>query len=78
MATFNTLLKQANRAQLNRVDNAAKMFKTSSSSVASSGVAENESLAMLHVVLVDMQAIEEDVCDSSGSDDEESASAAGA
>jgi hypothetical protein len=53
-------------------------LKTSSSSNASSGVNENESLAMLPVVLLDMQTIDKDFYDDSGSDSEEGASAAGA
>ena len=80
-ANFHTLLAQANRVQLNRVDNVAEQLKTSSSSIASNaaGVAENESLAMPPVVLLDMDTIEEDFREDSDNDDEEEwASAAGA
>ena len=79
-ANFHTLLAQANRVQLNRVENVAETLKTSSSSIASSaGVAENESLAMPPVVLLDMDTIEEDFREDSDNDDEEEwASAAGA
>ncbi len=79
-ANFHTLLAQANRVQLNRVENVAETLKTSSSSIASSaGIAENASLAMPPVVLLDMETIEEDFCEDSDNDDEEEwASAAGA
>jgi hypothetical protein len=63
-ANFHTLHAQVNRIQLNRFDNVAETLKTSSSSIVSSaGVAENESLAMPPVVLLDVETIEEDFCE---------------
>jgi hypothetical protein len=47
-------------------------LKTSYSFIASSaGLAENESLAMPPVVLLDMETIEEDFCEDSDNDNEE-------